>query len=328
VNVNDLIYWYNLNARDLPWRQTKDPYKIWLSEIMLQQTRVNQALPYYIKFTEAFETVNQLAEAKEEEVLKLWQGLGYYSRARNLHACAKTVMEQHNGIFPNNFKDLLKLPGVGNYTAAAIASFCFNEKVPVIDGNVYRVISRIFGVETPINSPNAYKVFFEIANQLIKEVNPASFNQAIMEFGAIHCTPANPNCDSCIFKLNCFGFNHKQQTEFPKKVPKKARRKQTINYQVLVCKNDVLLRKRTENGIWKNLYDLPENLILSVEPLKSFGPIKHQLTHIEIEANFIYFELEKKEAIQLNDNYEWISVSKLKEKPTSRLVENFFNSLW
>ena len=207
---NSLTAWYLQNKRDLPWRNTTDPYKIWLSEIMLQQTRVAQGLPYFLRFIESFPTVFDLANASEEEVLKLWQGLGYYSRARNLHATAKIIANDYGGDFPNNFKELLKLKGVGDYTAAAIASFSFNEVIPVVDGNVYRVLARYFDIETNIALPKAKKEFFELASELISKENPALFNQAIMEFGALQCVPQNPDCSKCVLNSSCLGLQKKK----------------------------------------------------------------------------------------------------------------------
>ena len=192
-----LINWYLKNNRELPWRKTKNPYHIWLSEIMLQQTRVAQGLPYYLKFTEAFPTVFDLANADESYVLKLWQGLGYYSRARNLHFTAKYIAEELNGVFPNTYKGLLKLKGVGDYTASAIASICYSEPTAVVDGNVYRVLSRYYGIDTPINSTKGIKDFKELAQQILDKENIGAYNQAIMDFGAIQCKPKSPNCGEC-----------------------------------------------------------------------------------------------------------------------------------
>ena len=193
-----LIYWYLQNDRDLPWRKTKNPYFIWLSEIMLQQTRVSQGLSYYLTFTKEFPTVFDLANASEAKVLKLWQGLGYYSRARNLHASAKMIANEFNGVFPSTYKEIKKLKGVGDYTASAISSICFDEVQAVVDGNVYRVLSRYFGVATPINSTKGIKEFRALAQTLIDPTQPGEYNQAIMDFGALHCKPQNPLCDTCL----------------------------------------------------------------------------------------------------------------------------------
>ena len=217
---NSLIQWYLNNKRDLPWRNTQNPYLIWLSEIMLQQTRVAQGLPYYMAFTNAFPTVFELANASEEQVLKLWQGLGYYSRARNLHKTAQFVASELNGEFPDNNKDLLKLKGIGDYTAAAIASFAYNEAVPVVDGNVFRVLSRYFDIETDISLVTAKKEFSALAFELMPKNDPASFNQAIMEFGALQCVPKNPSCEICVFNSSCAALQKKKVHLLPFKSKK------------------------------------------------------------------------------------------------------------
>ena len=207
---NSLIQWYLQNKRDLPWRNSTNPYHIWLSEIMLQQTRVAQGLPFFLRFTEAFPTVFDLANADEEQVLKLWQGLGYYSRARNLHKTAQFIALELNGIFPATYNDLLKLKGVGEYTAAAIASFVYNENVPVVDGNVFRVLSRYFDVETDIASTGAKKEFTQLASELLPKGKANVFNQAIMEFGALQCVPKNPDCSNCVLNDSCIALQKKK----------------------------------------------------------------------------------------------------------------------
>ena len=203
IFVAQLLQWYNEHKRNLPWRMSPKPYNVWLSEIILQQTRVSQGLPYYQRFVEKYPTVQELAAAPPQEVMRLWQGLGYYSRARNLHACAKKICDEHRGIFPTTFEALKKLPGIGDYTAAAIASICFKQAVAVVDGNVYRVMARVFGIDTDINSPKAKKEFFELANTLIHPEKPDDYNQAVMEFGALHCTPQNPKCTTCPVSKIC-----------------------------------------------------------------------------------------------------------------------------
>ncbi|SRX52362.1 A/G-specific adenine glycosylase [Aequorivita sp. CIP111184] len=255
---NKLISWYLQNKRDLPWRNTVNPYNIWLSEIMLQQTRVSQGLPYYLKFTEAYPKVEDLANAPEDEVLKLWQGLGYYSRARNLHASAKMVSEEMNGIFPNNYKDLLKLKGVGDYTASAIASISFNKPEAVVDGNVYRVLSRFFGISTPINITAGQKEFKQLAQQLIDKEQPGTFNQAIMEFGARFCVPQSPDCENCIFNDSCVAFQQKKVADLPVKIKAKPVKKRYFNYLVIISENEqTILQQRTGKGIWQKLYEFP-----------------------------------------------------------------------
>lgn len=304
-----LIKWYLQNKRNLPWRETQNPYSIWLSEIMLQQTRVAQGLPYYEAFTSAFPTVFDLANASEEQVLKLWQGLGYYSRARNLHHTAKYIANDLNGVFPKNYKTLLELKGVGDYTAAAIASFSYGEVVPVVDGNVFRVLSRVFQIETDISNASAKKEFQDMALALMPKNNPALFNQAIMEFGALHCVPKNPNCESCIFNSKCLALKNNKVGELPVKLKKTKVTNRFLNYLIFEDKkNNTLIQKRTAKGIWHNLYEFPlietkndidlEDLaklvsekyteyhpIIAVQGLH-LVPIKHKLSHQNLSIQF------------------------------------------
>tara|TARA_R110002049_G_scaffold97908_2_gene238499 strand:- start:3857 stop:4897 length:1041 start_codon:yes stop_codon:yes gene_type:complete len=253
-----LIHWYSNNKRNLPWRQTKNPYYIWLSEIILQQTQIKQGLPYYEAFVAEFPSVFHLAEADESKVLKLWQGLGYYSRARNLHATAKYVVNELNGEFPNNYEGLLKLKGIGDYTASAIASICFNEGTAVVDGNVYRVLSRYFGIDTPINSSKGAKEFKALAQELIDKKQPAGFNQAIMEFGATQCKPNNPDCNICPFNKGCIAFNKNRIAELPVKIKSAKAKKKYFNFLVFISKDGkTILEKREGRGIWQNLYQFP-----------------------------------------------------------------------
>lgn len=253
----EIVNWYKENKRVLPWRETRDPYKIWLSEIILQQTRVAQGLPYYIKFIEAYPTVFHLAGAPGEEVLKLWQGLGYYSRARNLHATARYVAATLNGIFPETYKELLKLKGIGDYTASAIASICFNEAAPVVDGNVYRVLARYFNIDIPVNSTRGVKYFKELAHTLISEKDPATYNQAIMEFGAVHCTPKSPLCIVCPLNNSCGALQNGKVDQLPVKLGKGKIKKRFFNYLVIFNRSHTYLQKRTGKDIWQNLYEFP-----------------------------------------------------------------------
>ena len=281
--------WYSLNKRDLPWRTTRDPYLIWLSEIILQQTRIDQGLDYYNRFALEFPTVSDLASASEDQVLKLWQGLGYYSRARNLHFTAKYIQQQFHGIFPNDYKSILSLKGIGEYTAAAIASISFNLEYPAVDGNVYRVLSRYFGISTPIDSGAGKKNFYELAKELIKGNDPGMHNQALMEFGALQCTPKNPDCNSCPLNMQCYAFLNQKITELPAKQNKTKQRDRYFNYIVLLKENQTWLQKRTANDIWKNLYEFPvvetsekteiENLVR--EPL--FSEITDAAGNLQIE---------------------------------------------
>lgn len=310
-----LISWYLQNKRDLPWRKTANPYHIWLSEIMLQQTRVAQGLPYFLSFTTSFPTIFDLANADEEQVLKLWQGLGYYSRARNLHATAKYIASDLNGIFPDSFSGLLKLKGVGEYTAAAIASFSYNEVVPVVDGNVFRVLSRFFDIETDIASSSAKKEFTALANELIPKDNPAIFNQAIMEFGALQCIPKNPDCGICVLNSGCLALKYNRVGELPVKLKKTKVRNRYFNYIVFSDEiQNLVIRKRVEKGIWHNLYEFPlietdgevdfdsisklindkygnKNAILSIKPLNK-SKILHKLSHQHLFVDFYKVEVE------------------------------------
>ena len=304
-----LIKWYLQNKRNLPWRETQNPYFIWLSEIMLQQTRVAQGLPYYESFTKAFPTVFDLANASEEQVLKLWQGLGYYSRARNLHHTAKFVAKELNGEFPDNYKSLKELKGVGDYTAAAIASFSFGETVPVVDGNVFRVLSRIFQVETDTSNVSAKKEFQELAFHLMPKNNPALFNQAIMEFGALQCVPKSPSCEICVFNSMCLALKNGKVSELPVKTKKTKVTNRFLNYMVFEDESaNTQIQKRSEKGIWHNLYEFPlietdkdvdldeiiqltseqfseKHTLISVESLQ-LTPIKHKLSHQNLSIQF------------------------------------------
>lgn len=264
--ANRLISWYHSNKRELPWRTANSPYYVWLSEVILQQTKVAQGLPYYNAFVEKYPTVQDLAKAREEEVLLLWQGLGYYSRARNLHHAAKYIIKELNGVFPDTFKSLLQLKGVGDYTASAIASICYNEPEPVVDGNVYRVLSRIFAITTTIPSSKAHKEFKELAGLLMDTTQPGTFNQALMEFGALQCTPHNPDCRQCIFKDKCLAFHKNRVHDFPIKRKKAKIRKRYFNYFVVLSNHDSLaIQQRLTKDIWYKLYELP--LIESASPL-------------------------------------------------------------
>lgn len=254
---SEIVAWYLKNKRELPWRGTTDPYVIWLSEIILQQTRVEQGMPYFLKFLENFPTVNDFASASEERVLKLWQGLGYYSRGRNMLHTAKYVMEKYNGIFPTTFKELIKLKGVGDYTAAAISSFSSNEKKAVVDGNVYRVLSRYFGIEDPINSTVGQKKFADLASELIEDQQPSIYNQAIMEFGALHCKPKAPKCETCPVRLECIAFKEGKVDQLPVKLKNVKIRKRWFNYFVGITNDEILTKQRQSGDVWQQLYDFP-----------------------------------------------------------------------
>ena len=249
--------WYSLYKRDLPWRNTRNPYLIWLSEIILQQTRIDQGMAYYSRFANEFPTISALADASEDQILKLWQGLGYYSRARNLHFTAKFIQQNYKGIFPEDYNAIRSLKGIGEYTAAAIGSISFNLEYPTVDGNVFRVLSRFFGISEPIDTGPGKKIFNDLAKELIKGTDPGMHNQAIMEFGALQCTPKNPDCNQCPLSERCFAFLSQKITELPVRQNKTKQRDRYFNYLVLSCNNHTWIRKRVENDIWKNLFEFP-----------------------------------------------------------------------
>ena len=281
----NLINWYSDNKRSLPWRETKNPFKIWLSEIILQQTQIKQGLPYYLKFIKIFPNVESLAFSDEEYVLKNWEGLGYYSRARNLHKASKVVVDNFDGKFPTNYNELIKLPGIGDYSASAISSFSSNEIRPVLDGNVYRLISRIFQVESVINSSEAVKVFKGILEKLISKENPGDFNQAIMDYGSLICKPKNPNCLKCIFKTDCLSFNFKTISKFPVKKNNLYKKSRTFNYLVVIdSSNKIVINKRSGKDIWHNLYEFP---MIETKKINKNDIIKHLASKYSISNNFI-----------------------------------------
>ncbi|WP_064196095.1 MULTISPECIES: A/G-specific adenine glycosylase [Emticicia] len=338
-----LIGWYSQNKRNLPWRNTKNPYLIWLSEVILQQTRVVQGLPYYEKFAEKYPTVVDLANADEQEVLRLWQGLGYYSRARNMHTTAKIIVAKCNGVFPNNYHDLLKLKGIGPYTAAAIASFAFDERVAVVDGNVFRVLARVFGIETDIASHEAKKIFGELANELISVKNPSTHNQAIMEFGATHCTPANPDCMFCIFADSCVANATGKQQILPIKSKKVKVKNRYFDYFMIEQDGKVLMRQRLGGDIWAGLYDFylleNEESLIDLEDIKdtfvqnilksgmiksSSEPMKHILTHQRIEARFWHVVANIKET--LPQGFEFYSMDEIENLPKPILIDNYLKN--
>lgn len=277
-----ILKWYSENKRALPWRSTQDPYKIWLSEIILQQTRVAQGTPYYLKFIKHFPSVQDLANADEEQVLKLWQGLGYYSRARNLHATAKMVVDEYGGSFPGTYKELLKLKGVGDYTASAIASICFGEQHPVVDGNVYRVLARYFGVEIPINSTQGIKYFKDLARKVMSDNNIRDYNQGIMEFGAIQCAPKKPYCLHCPLNDSCAALQQNKIDMLPVKLKKAKVRNRYFNYLVPIVTGPngvqkTVLQQRKGKDIWQNLWEFP---LLETDKEIGLALIKKRLNEV------------------------------------------------
>lgn len=328
--------WYENEKRDLPWRNTTDPYKIWLSEIILQQTRVEQGKAYYYKFIEQFPTVFDLANADEMEVLNLWQGLGYYSRARNLHASAKMIVSDFSGIFPENYQTIIQLKGVGPYTAAAIASFAFNEKVSVVDGNVYRVLSRIFGIEAPIDSTTGKKQFAELAQSLIDDKEPGIHNQAIMEFGALQCVPQNPNCEECPFQSKCFAHEKQMIKILPVKSKKIAVKNRYFDYLIFSWDAQLIIQKRGEKDIWAHLYEFPlieresfENTVdftqyCTNQPAFSSEVVKHILSHQHL---YVQFHVFNSKPILMENSWVEIELKDFHNYPIPRVIDRFVESI-
>lgn len=340
-----ILKWYGQNKRSLPWRETINPYNIWLSEIILQQTRVAQGTPYYLSFIKAFPSVKHLAKAKEEDVLKLWQGLGYYSRARNLHAAAKMVVEDYNSVFPDNYKELLKLKGVGDYTASAVSSICFNEAQAVVDGNVYRVLARYYGIDTPINSAEGIKYFKSLAQKVMDTADIRDYNQGIMEFGAMQCTPKNPLCIDCPLNESCIALQKGLVGELPVKIKKTKIRNRYFNYLVPIYKDAsgttfTRLQKREGKGIWQNLWEFPllesavnleiEDItnryteiidrIYGVEVLQyNNSPIIHKLSHQNLHTTFWILDTSQ-------DFHGKISAKTITEYPVPVLIADFIKA--
>ncbi|MBK7147621.1 MAG: A/G-specific adenine glycosylase [Bacteroidetes bacterium] len=305
------------NNREIPWKGEKNPYLIWLSEIILQQTRTEQGMPYFLAFKKRYPTVHQLAAAPEDEVMRMWQGLGYYSRARNLHATAKLISKELDGKFPDTFEKLKKLKGVGDYTAAAIASFAFDEPKAVVDGNVIRVLSRFSGISTPFDTANGKKEFAAHAQALIDKNNPGAYNQAIMDFGATICVPQNPGCNSCPLNKKCFAATHQLVKELPYREKKTGIKERYFNYVCVWHQNALFIQKRTENNLWKNMYQpilLESNMALAkVSIRKKIGEllppaayvvkdISEELTqllsHRKIRFRFIDISIKNRNALQ------------------------------
>lgn len=272
---NRLIDWYEKNKRELPWRGTRNPYFIWLSEIILQQTRVNQGLEYYLRFINRFPTIDLLAQAALDEVLLLWQGLGYYSRARNLHQTAKAIVNEYNGRFPTSYEELCTLKGIGPYTAAAIASMAFNSHVPVVDGNVMRVITRLEGITDDIRKQTTKNEISRLSKKVIEHHDPAMYNQAIMEFGALQCVPVNPVCTRCSLNTFCYAYNNKKVNELPNKSPSKKQKARYFNYVIVQSGCDVFIEQRTGKDIWHMLFQFP--LIETTKEISGTEILNHPL---------------------------------------------------
>lgn len=327
--ANTIISWFQENGRALPWRETKDPYAIWLSEIVLQQTRIAQGREYWERFMAQYPKVEDLAAASEDEVLRLWQGLGYYSRARNLHAAAKQIVAL--GKFPDTLEDIKALKGVGDYTAAAIGSFAFDIPAAVVDGNVYRVLSRYFGIDTPINSTQGKKEFAALAQSLIPASDAAAYNQGMMDFGAIQCTPQSPKCLLCPLAETCVALREGRVEELPVKLKTLKVQTRRLNYIYIRCNGDIAIHRRGEGDIWQGLWE-PYN-VSDLSALPTFEAplvlkakeVKHVLTHRILLADF--YLLETKIRPLLPDDYIWIKESEISEYGIPRLIEILLEKL-
>ena len=339
-----LSEWFSDNKRDLPWRSQPTPYFVWISEIILQQTRVSQGYDYFMRFTEKWPTLKDLAQASEEEVLKMWQGLGYYSRARNLHRCARQVVERHGGEFPADYDALRRLQGIGDYTAAAIASIAFGLPYAVVDGNVYRVLSRLFDIDTPININEGKKIFAQLADELLDREHPGLHNQAMMEFGALHCLPKNSDCINCPLQAHCLAFANGTVAQRPVKLDKLKVRTRYFNYLVFRIKStkELYIHRRTAKDIWINLYDFPMietaeaadiNQLLQSKDFEQYvgkngytvGGISkqftHKLTHQTIIAQFIEIFLDEKLPLYETKDILLTAETDLERYPVPRLID-------
>ena len=335
-----ILKWYNLNRRDLPWRMNQDPYFVWLSEIILQQTRISQGTSYYLKFVDKYPNIKSLASASENDILLLWQGLGYYSRARNLLKTAKHIVNNLEGAFPDNYNDLLKLPGIGQYTASAIASICFNERRAVVDGNVFRVISRIYGIEKPINTSEGKKYFIDFAQKLIPKKFCGDYNQGIMDFGSLICKPKSPLCQDCLLSSKCYARKTNNIQYLPIKLKHSSPETTHFNYIVNINSNYMTSLNKIEYGIWKKLFQFPKveskvelnkhellsnkkinKLInLSNGEIKLFNskPLIHKLSHKIIHAKFWIF-------LNQNPTVNSINFSEIKKYPVPKLIQKFLD---
>ena len=327
--ADTLLAWYEENRRSLPWRGETDPYKIWVSEIILQQTRVQQGWDYYLRFIETFPDVETLARAPEEQVLRVWQGLGYYSRARNMHAAAQQVMDLHQGQFPSQYEDIRKLKGIGDYTAAAIASIAFGLPYPAVDGNVLRICSRIFGVCEDITLPATHRQITDICQQHIPHDRPGDFNQACMEFGAVWCTPKNPKCEECPFQSQCYALKQNMVEMLPVKSNKINKRERYFQYEFYIYNNSTIIEKRTGNDIWRNLYQFPMQE-LSAEIVKSSAQgnstqLREVLTHQIIHATFHIQQLKKKPVLEAQQII--VPLDRLHEYPMPKIMVEFLRPI-
>jgi len=339
-----LTLWYQQNKRNLPWRTNNDPYSVWISEIILQQTRIDQGTAYYLRFINRFPDIKSLANSSEEEVLKMWQGLGYYSRARNMHHAAMQIMTEFEGKFPSSYNNIRMLKGIGDYTASAIASISFGLENAVIDGNVYRVLSRVYGIDTPIDTGNGKKEFSALAHSLLDKQNPGIFNEALMEFGALQCVPRNPSCFQCPFQDRCVAFNINKVDQFPVKSKQAKQKNRYFNYLYILNNDNFYLEKRQAKDIWHNLYQFPmietqqsideTELLSSPEFQNLFNELKvtiesvtpeitHLLTHQKLHIRFFKINLAQKII-----KSKWIITSKreVSKFPVPKPIENYLTN--
>ncbi len=337
-----LVKWYSHHQRNLPWRHTKDPYLIWVSEIIMQQTQVTQGLSYYLRFIETLPNIESLFQADEDQVLKLWQGLGYYSRARNMMFAAKQIMENHNGVFPNNYNDIILLKGIGKYTAAAISSFAFDLPYAVVDGNVYRVLSRYYGLDTAINTSQGQQLFAQLAQDLLDINQPATYNNAIMEFGALQCKSAKPNCEECPLVGSCVAFSSQKVKELPKKERKLKIRDRYLHFFFISDGHKIMIEKREKSDIWKGLYQLPliettqatqeEEIIGKQEFQKIIGKqtfhingiqkTAHKLTHQNLHISFYHIKTPQ----LINNDYLLIEESHYSDYAYPQPIQKYLES--
>lgn len=343
--TKQLLNWHaNENTRCLPWKNEKDPYRIWLSEVILQQTRALQGLPYYLKFTEAYPTVNHLAAANDDEVYRLWQGLGYYNRCKNMLATARLVAGSHNGKFPGTYDELLSLKGIGPYTAAAIASFAFGAPQAVVDGNVYRVLARFFGIDTPFDTTTGKNQFTQLAGELLDKKNSSAYNQAIMDLGATVCSPKKATCLACPLHLHCFAKNHNAIELLPVKSKKTAVKNRYFYYIIFKWQDEIWVHKRGGNDIWENLHEpylietsqpidfkeITNHTLLKKEnirpsQLKHQGNTRQRLTHQLIEAQFFSVEVKQRPYIP-HPQGAWIPIRDLDKTAFPKTVLSFFKN--
>ena len=323
-----LLHWYADNKRSLPWRGERDVYKIWVSEIILQQTRISQGWEYYLRFIQTFPTVKALAEAEEEVVLRVWQGLGYYSRARNMHAAAKTVMREHGGIFPKTYDQVRQLKGIGDYTAAAICAFAYGLPYPAVDGNVLRIISRIFGIHENIADNSTRKTITALCQKLMHGSDPADFNQALMDFGSLQCTPKSPQCENCPLKDECYAYQHDEVEMLPVSIKNIQVKDRFFHFFVCIQKGQIIIEKRAEDDIWKGLYQLPLKETKDNKQLKHklLYQTKHQLTHQTIHAFFYNMPDAKKLPAPAGQRLT-VPLSDLGNYAFPQLIIKFFNKL-